>query len=208
MFLHKCGFGNIETVSAGKKKATAVAGIAIIMESTRVLILLAIAAYCVHPVHSNDDDDDDYYADDYSGGDDDEATAKSGCTGNCFSGSGTFVFHNGDKYSGAWRSGKRHGQGTYVYGEGPRMGIQYTGQWKLDHQHGEGVLQYPDGRMYRGSFVNDEMNGQGKMPCLGGRKGVPLGVAWNPPSPMAASQAFSNKCRYASPCVVAPCERI
>ena len=30
----------------------------------------------------------------------------------------------------------------------------------------------------------------GKGPCLGGRRGVPLGVAWNPPSPHGSVTSF------------------
>ena len=35
-------------------------------------------------------------------------------------GHGTYTFHNGDKYEGEWKEGKKHGQGTLFFDDGSK----------------------------------------------------------------------------------------
>ncbi len=58
---------------------------------------------------------------------------------NCF---GSRTLSNGDKYSGEWKSGKYHGQGTFT----STSGDQYVGTFREGRRHGRGTLVYKDGR--------------------------------------------------------------
>jgi hypothetical protein len=61
---------------------------------------------------------------------------------NCF---GTSTYTNGD-YVGAWKNGKRNGQGTYTYAEGDK----YVGEYKDGKQHGQGTYTWVSGSKYVG----------------------------------------------------------
>ena len=45
------------------------------------------------------------------------------------------------RYNGQTFLGVRHGEGTYLY----KNGDMYTGQWKWNHKHGHGVLMLKNG---------------------------------------------------------------
>lgn len=99
------------------------------------------------------------------------------CTkGNCFNGSGTYKFENGDVYDGQWREGKPHGQGKYEFANGDRyMGLfqegkrngtgkytwakggRYTGNWLNDKRDGFGEFQWPNSATYRGYWKDDQI---------------------------------------------------
>jgi hypothetical protein len=44
------------------------------------------------------------------------------------------VFSNEDTYTGEWKGGKIHGQGTYRW----KNEDQYAGRWKVGKMHGHG----------------------------------------------------------------------
>ncbi len=95
---------------------------------------------------------------------------------NCF---GTYIYTNGD-YVGAWKNGKRNGQGTYTFANGNKYvgwykdgkkhgqgtntwadGSKYLGEWKDGKKHGQGTNTWADGGKYVGDYQNDKRNGQG-----------------------------------------------
>ena len=61
-------------------------------------------------------------------------------------------------YDGGMRDGQPHGQGLLK----SRSGDIYEGEFVYGKQQGEGRLKWAkDGRVYEGSFENDEINGYG-----------------------------------------------
>ena len=64
---------------------------------------------------------------------------------------GTLTFANGNKYVGAWKNNKLHGEGTYTW----PSGAQYVGAWKDNERHGEGTYTYPNGNTMIGAWDND-----------------------------------------------------
>ena len=85
----------------------------------------------------------------------------SGCiSGNCQDGYGTYVWGYdtdwaGDKYTGYWKDGYRHGQGTYQYGSGAK----YTGNYSYNQMEGFGKFTWTSGESYEGSWVDDKQHG-------------------------------------------------
>ena len=69
------------------------------------------------------------------------------------SGTGKFVYVNGDTYSGEWRNGRKHGTGTYTYSG---TGSHYYGQWKNGRQVGFGELVHKNHKYY-GRFTNNQV---------------------------------------------------
>ena len=83
-------------------------------------------------------------------------------------GQGTLTFSSGDQYMGKWKDGKRHGQGAYTFINGDN----YVGEFKDNKMHGQGTLIWSYGNVlvkewkssagkYVGEFKNDKFNGQG-----------------------------------------------
>jgi len=72
-------------------------------------------------------------------------------------GEGTFKYGNGDMYSGMWKEGKKHGEGTYVYN---KTKYEITGTWK-DGQIVKGTWKLTDGTKYEGGFTNQKPCGDG-----------------------------------------------
>ncbi len=104
---------------------------------------------------------------------------NSNCTGNCYSGWGTYFYSNGLKYVGEWKNGKWHGQGTMTYSDGQK----YVGEWKngqrytgstsyANSQKYVGTLNYTDGGKYVGEIKNNKRHGQGTYTFPDGRKYV------------------------------------
>jgi len=64
--------------------------------------------------------------------------------GNCYNGSGIYIFDSGMKYEGEWKNGKRDGQGTLTSPDGS----VYKGGWKNNRMHGQGVKIYSSDRLF------------------------------------------------------------
>ena len=85
-------------------------------------------------------------------------------------GRGTMTHRDGYKYTGEFKDGKRHGQGT----ETDRFN-KYTGEWKDDKRNGKGTESgigrtYTDERRYRGGWKDDKRHGQGTATFADGSK--------------------------------------
>ena len=85
------------------------------------------------------------------------------------SGTGTYVFPNSFfEYTGEWRDGKRHGQGVMTLGrvrtgDGDSPDAFYKGSWVDDEMEGQGERRYANGRVYAGNFRAGEPEGRGKL---------------------------------------------
>jgi len=82
-----------------------------------------------------------------------------GCTsGDCENGKGTYIWENGDKYSGEFKDGERNGKGTFT----DNVGNFYIGEWKDNKYHGNGHREASNGSTsYKGEFKNGKPDGQG-----------------------------------------------
>jgi len=76
------------------------------------------------------------------------------------SGSGRYDFANGDFYDGEWKSGLRHGKGTYVWKE---LNEKYFGDWAGGLKEGKGTFTYPNGDVFTGPYVNGNRHGKGEL---------------------------------------------
>jgi len=76
---------------------------------------------------------------------------------NVRNGEGTFVYTNGDRYSGGWSKGKKAGQGTYFF---KHDRTRLVGTWK-DGKIETGKWIFPNGTYYIGKFENGKPNGVG-----------------------------------------------
>ena len=106
-----------------------------------------------------------------------------GCMeGNCADGVGTYTWENGSKYTGEFKKGSMHGQGTFYFGAGNAgakyegefkngfidgigtwtwaNGEKYTGESKFNKMHGKGTYYYPDGTVKQGTWYNDKYIGE------------------------------------------------
>ncbi len=83
---------------------------------------------------------------------------KQGCiSGDCDNGYGTWVYKNGDKYTGTWVNKKMHGQGVYHYSNGD----VYKGSFRQDKLSGNGTFISHAGDKYVGRYRNNKMEGEG-----------------------------------------------
>ena len=55
-------------------------------------------------------------------------------------------------YIGDFKVGKRHGQGTLVFYDGPT----YVGAWKDGKRHGQGKLTNAGGKVKEGDWIKDD----------------------------------------------------
>ncbi|MYM64347.1 hypothetical protein [Pseudomaricurvus sp. HS19] len=79
-------------------------------------------------------------------------TPSANCkSGNCYNGSGTYVYSSGDKYIGAFSGGLRHGQGSYYFADGDH----YEGAWASGNKSGKGTYHYQSGDRFVGDYKND-----------------------------------------------------
>ena len=69
---------------------------------------------------------------------------------------GKRAFANGDLYSGKFKNGKKHGQGTLTYADGEI----YKGSFKNGMYHGEGTLTSANGKVLKGIWVNDKFTSE------------------------------------------------
>ena len=108
--------------------------------------------------------------------------------GDCVNGQGTMVYSSGQKFSGEFKDGMRHGKGVFLLPGGRKLvgvwedneiregtytesdGTTYTGQWQFRERNGQGTLTWPDGRKYVGDYIRGERSGSGTMTFPDGRK--------------------------------------
>jgi hypothetical protein len=80
-----------------------------------------------------------------------------------YSGLGTYISENGDKYVGEWKKGKQDGHGTLTFKDSkgsPDGG--YVGEWKNGKFHGNGTYTLKENYgSYDGEFKNGLYDGQG-----------------------------------------------
>ena len=82
--------------------------------------------------------------------------AQQGCVNDCFDGTGTYYFANGDRYEGEWKDGKRDGQGIWYRSNGER----YEGQWKYGEITGHGTYYFANGERCEGEWKDGEIVGR------------------------------------------------
>ena len=72
-------------------------------------------------------------------------------------GYGIYVWHKtGACYKGHWQNGKRHGEGTWTYGNS-----SYIGTWRLGKPEGRGIQINDAGDRYEGEFLASKKHGNG-----------------------------------------------
>jgi hypothetical protein len=85
-------------------------------------------------------------------------------------GSGTFTWSNGDVYKGGWERDLAQGRGTlFLAGTEDGRRVGYHGEWSCGQPHGQGILYVQGGKKYTGSFVRGVREGQGRMEYGQGR---------------------------------------
>ncbi len=111
------------------------------------------------------------------------AFASGNClSGDCENGKGVMSWEDGTQYTGEFKDGLPHGEGTFEYPKGKTkeigktkgikykgkpmslnlpMGQKYTGEVKDGERHGKGTLVYRSGTKYTGEFENGVKQGQG-----------------------------------------------
>ncbi|EMY78230.1 MORN repeat protein [Leptospira weilii serovar Ranarum str. ICFT] len=83
-----------------------------------------------------------------------------GCIqGDCFSGTGTYVYDNDDEYIGSFSNDLRNGPGRIKYKNGDR----FEGSFKNDLRDGKGTYIFKNGAMLEGTFLMGQMIGPGKV---------------------------------------------
>jgi hypothetical protein len=94
---------------------------------------------------------------------------------NNFSGRGVFLYGNGIRFEGEWKSDFREGKGIITYPNG----VTYEGEWKNDKREGMGKQTYFngniygneidfDGAIYEGEWKSDNRDGIGKQTYFNG----------------------------------------
>lgn len=79
-----------------------------------------------------------------------------------------------DSYNGEWKSGRKHGRGTYHW----KTGECYTGDWQSNARHGKGINRWSNGAQYEGEWQYNKQHGTGTYKA--------------PPSSLAHSSASST----------------
>ena len=77
---------------------------------------------------------------------------------------GTYAYPGWHKYSGEWKDGSEHGQGTSI----SPSGFKYVGGFKDGKKHGQGTATFPDGTKYVGGWKDGLMHGRGTVYHLDG----------------------------------------
>ncbi|MDX2133231.1 MAG: caspase family protein [Saprospiraceae bacterium] len=118
------------------------------------------------------------------------AVASAQCvSGNCYEGSGTYRYSNGNVYSGQFAYGKQNGSGVMRYADKS----EYTGEWKNGMRQGKGKMRSANGNVYEGQFVNGNFEGQGTMVYANGERYV---GQWSRGMPTKGTYTFTTKERY------------
>lgn len=76
-------------------------------------------------------------------------------------GSGRFSFPDGSFYEGEWKeiNGIKSRDGMGLFSSGPES---YKGSWVNDAMEGDGTYTFASGAVYSGSFAQNKFNGNGK----------------------------------------------
>ena len=74
------------------------------------------------------------------------------------------TYTNQDVYSGTWKDGLKHGQGTYVFYS---TGMKFVGNW-VKGKIAQGEWRYPNGTKFVGKFDNNKPKGKGKWIFING----------------------------------------
>eukprot|EP00919_Chromeraceae_sp_WS-2016_P040319 GHVR01096290.1.p1 GENE.GHVR01096290.1~~GHVR01096290.1.p1 ORF type:complete len:206 (+),score=73.78 GHVR01096290.1:116-733(+) len=78
-------------------------------------------------------------------------------------GKGTYVFSNGDLYSGGFLNHRRDGHGVYV---SRNNNMRYEGEWKDDVREGNGMLSlHNEMSVYDGQWKANKRHGMGHFIC-------------------------------------------
>lgn len=81
-----------------------------------------------------------------------------GCiSGNCDTGTGTYVYESGDRYTGPFEKGQREGTGVMEYANGDR----YEGEYHADIRQGNGTYIFRNKDVYAGRFNAGVREGKG-----------------------------------------------
>lgn len=79
--------------------------------------------------------------------------------GDCKNGVGTYLFENNDKYSGSFKEGIPHGEGSIIYYSDSSI---YSGTWVEGKKQGKGVFKLKKNGVlkatYEGFFENNKMH--------------------------------------------------
>ncbi len=89
-------------------------------------------------------------------------------SGQCVNGQGSYLFDNGDLYTGKWHNGQRHGTGTLTKTNGEK----YIGEWRHNNMTGTGTFYYLDGTKYTGEWLENQRHGEGSLIETNGDKYV------------------------------------
>jgi hypothetical protein len=73
-------------------------------------------------------------------------------------------YNSGDKYSGYWKTDRRHGLGIYTW----QNGMQYVGNWKAGKRSGEGTQTFVNGDIYEGGWKAGKRDGKGTQTLVNG----------------------------------------
>lgn len=73
-------------------------------------------------------------------------------------GKGTYIWKNGQRYTGDWVDDKAIGSGKISFSSGD----QYEGEVYLGEPHGQGTFTFSHGDRYVGAWVSGKKNGQGR----------------------------------------------
>jgi hypothetical protein len=95
----------------------------------------------------------------------DGAVYEGAFEGNAAEGSGVLRFADGAEYRGEVSRGRRHGHGVFVKRGSGGSFVQYTGGWREGMRHGDGTLLYDEAgaAQYVGGWVDDQRHGRGSM---------------------------------------------
>ena len=75
-------------------------------------------------------------------------------------GYGRLIYPKGDYYEGYWSEGNKFGVGKYLFDEGNKNRL--FGDWVDDYIHGFGEQMIHNGHIYRGEFLDGEIEGNGE----------------------------------------------
>lgn len=73
------------------------------------------------------------------------------------------TYPNGNHYVGDMKGSKRHGFGTYTWGDD---GTIYTGGWVNNEMSGQGTTTFKNGNKFVGTFFRNNIHGRGRMETL------------------------------------------